>query len=210
MYLTGTIEQYLNDAASSKPAPGGGSVSALAGALGTAMGSMAANFTVGKKKFADVEPRVKELLASLAKEQAALLQLMDEDVTAYSTVSKAYGMSRETDDQKKERRAAIQKALVVAMDVPLRIIRSCSSVFAVLSELVDIANPNLISDVGVSAILAQAALEGGKLNVEINIASLKDQDLVSITRTEIDTASSDAARQHDEILQKVRAAVNGP
>jgi len=209
MYRKGSIEQYLADAASSKPAPGGGSVSALAGTLGTAMGAMAANFTVGKRKFADVEPRVKELLAALLREQEELLSLVDEDVAAYGQLSRAYGLPKDSEQDKRERAQAIQQALVVALAVPRRIVKSCSAVLEILTELVDLANPNLISDVGVAAVLAQAALEGGKLNVEINLASLKDQHLVDQVRQEIGAAATAASQRAGEVLRKARAAIIG-
>ena len=112
MYRDGTIRKYLDDAAAGIPAPGGGSVSALAGALATTMGSMAANFTVGKKKFLDVEPRVREILTKLDGLRERLLELVDEDVKAYGVVSAAYGMPKETSEEKTARSAKIQEALV--------------------------------------------------------------------------------------------------
>jgi len=209
VYRTATVEQYLADASSAKPAPGGGSVSALAGALGASMGAMAANFTVGKKKFAPVEPLVKELLAKLAEHEAALLALVDDDVVAYTSVSRAYRMPKGTEQQREARAEAIQGALVAAMAVPRRIVQHCADVLDVLRQLVDVANPNLISDVGVSALLARAALEGGILNVEINLASLKDRPLRAAVRGEIEAARRAAGEAADEVLAKVRAAVSG-
>jgi len=205
VYRNGSLRKYLDDAAAGIPAPGGGSVSALAGALATTMGSMAANFTVGKKKFLDVELRVKSVLARLDREREMLLELMDQDVEAYGVVSSAYSMPRETSEEKAARTAKIQEALVVAMDVPLRTVRVCVDVLRELTELVDIANPNLISDVGVSAILAEAALRGAKLNVEINLMSLKDEALVKRTAEDIGGAAEEASRMLRGILSKVGA-----
>jgi formiminotetrahydrofolate cyclodeaminase len=205
MYRDGSIRKYLDDAAAGIPAPGGGSVSAFAGALATTMGSMAANFTVGRKKFLDVEPRVKNILARLDRLRETLLELMDQDVEAYGVVSGAYGMPKETAAEKATRTAKIQEALVVAMDVPLRTVRASIDVLRELAELVDVANPNLISDVGVSAILAEAALRGAKLNVEINLVSLKDDALAKKTAAEVECAEEEAARTLCEILAKVGA-----
>jgi len=205
MYRDGSIRKYLDDAAAGIPAPGGGSVSAFAGALATTMGSMAANFTVGKKKFLEVEPRVKSILARLDRGRETLLELMDRDVEAYGVVSAAYRMPRETTEEKTARTAKIQEALVVAMDVPLRTVRACLDVLRELAQLVDIANPNLISDVGVSAILAEAALRGAKLNVEINLVSLKDEALARQTRAEVEGAEVEGARILCEVLTKVGA-----
>jgi len=205
MYRDGSIRKYLEDAAAGIPAPGGGSVSAFAGALATTMGSMAANFTVGKKKFLEVEPRVKEVLARLDQLRETLLELMDQDVEAYGVVSAAYSRPKETVEEKAARTAKIQEALVVAMDVPLRTVRASIDVLRELVQLVDVANPNLISDVGVSAILAEAALRGAKLNVDINLVSLKDVALANRTAEEVECAEEEAARILCEILTKVRA-----
>ena len=209
MYIDGTIRQYLEDSASGKPAPGGGSVSSLAGALGAAMASMACNFTVGKKKFADVEDKVKEILAFCEEKRAKLLELMDADVNEYSKVTAAYGMPKDTDEQKAARKAAIQEALRAAMAVPLEAFRACSEVIRKLQDLVDIANPNLISDVGVAAMLCGAALDGAMLNVEINLAYLKDEELIKKVREEIDSASYLARQIQAEVVEKVRQKING-
>jgi len=209
MYRDGTIRKYLDDAAAGIPAPGGGSVSALAGALATTMGSMAANFTVGKKKFAAVEPQAKELLARLDALREQLLALMDEDVAAYGVVSGAYGMPKETPEQKSARSAKIQEALVVAMDAPLRTMRACAEVMRVLGALVDVANPNLLSDVGVSAVLAEAALRGAKLNVDVNLISLTDAELVRRTRTAAGDLAGGASRLLAEVMSKVSAGLGG-
>ena len=209
MYLDGPIREYLDDSASGKSAPGGGSVSALAGALGASMASMACNFTVGKKKFADVEDRVKEILALCEKNRGKLLELMDADVSEYSKVTAAYGMPKETDEEKAARKAAIQEALKAAMAVPLEAFRACNEVIQSLKNLVDIANPNLISDVGVAAMLCTAGLDGAKLNVEINLAFLKDEELVARVREEIDSTTFLAKQVQAEVVEKVRQKING-
>jgi len=210
MYRTGPIEKYLADAAAGIPAPGGGSVSALAGALGASMAAMAANFTVGKKKFAAVEPEVRAILAECEAGGRRLLELMDADVAAYSTVSAAYGMPRESDEQKAARAAAIQDALKVALAEPLAAFRQCAALVQQLDRLVETANPNLISDVGVAAILLEAALRGAKLNVEINLASLKDEALVVAIRAEIDRAAAEAACMAASVVGRVYAKMGWP
>lgn len=209
MYIRGTIADYVADASSNKPAPGGGSISAMVAVLGTTMGSMAGNFTVGKKKFADVETEVSGMLDRLEQLRTELLSLVDEDVTAYSGIGKAYGMPRKTDEEKAARRAEIQKALVVAMDVPFRIMEACSEVMKLLAWLVDVANPNLISDVGVSAIVTDAGLRAAKLNVEINLAGLKDDEMVGRTDERISELADESAAVHDEVLLKVQRGIRG-
>ncbi len=210
MYRDKPVEKYLADAAAKLPAPGGGSVSALAGALGASMAAMAANFTVGKKKFRDVEPQVRALLDEFQDGLQKLLELMDRDVEAYSTVDAAYAMPKETDEQKKARTAAIQNALKVALDTPLRTLRLCGDLVARLDDLVELANPNLISDVGVAAILLEAALRGAKINVEVNLAYLKDQDFVRRTAAEIDQTAAQATKTAASVLERVYARMGWP
>ena len=203
MYRTGTIEQYVAAAAAKLPAPGGGSVSALAGALGASMACMAANFTVGRKKFRDVEPEVRQLLEQLQAGCTELVELMDRDVEAYSTVDAAYGMPKDTPEQKEARTAAIQDALRVALATPLACLRRCHELVRLLDRLVEVANPNLISDVGVAAILLEAALRGARLNVEINLAWLKDSAFVEQTNEEIKQAAYQAAETAASVLDRV-------
>jgi len=173
------------------------------------MGSMAGNFTVGRKKYAGVEEQVRRILSELETLRAELLELVDEDVEAYGVVGKAYRLPRTSEEEKKHRRAEIQKALVVAMDVPLRIMRACQKVLALLAELVDVANPNLISDVGVSAIVTEAALRAAKLNVEINLAGLADAGTVRERTDEIESLACEAAGLCDEVTGKVERGIRG-
>ncbi|HUT32720.1 MAG TPA: cyclodeaminase/cyclohydrolase family protein [Planctomycetota bacterium] len=210
MYRTGPVEKYLADAAAGLPAPGGGSVSALAGALGASMACMAANFTVGKKKFAAVEVEARALLAQCEAGCKDLLELMDRDVAAYGTVSAAYGMPRDTEEQKAARTAALQDALQVALAEPLAAFRRCLELIGLLDRLVEVANPNLISDVGVAAILLEAALRGAKINVEINLASLKDAAFVAETRKEIEDGAAEAARTAASVAQRVYRKMGWP
>jgi formiminotetrahydrofolate cyclodeaminase len=209
MYLYGTIRTYSEAASSGQPTPGGGSVAALAGALGMTMGCMAANFTVGKKKFKAVESEVQQLLAASLRARDELLRLMDEDTKAYAAVSAAYALPKETPEQAAARTHAIQKALIVAMDSPLQVVRTCRSALEPIARLAEIANPNLISDVGVAAILAEAALRAAKLNVEINLQSLEDQALSSATRNEIVRAAEEARALARQTMEKVVRAIGG-
>ena len=203
MYRQGGIEEYVSDAAANKPAPGGGSISALAGALAAAMSEMSANFTTGKKKYADVEDRIQELLVGLAGCRDALLDLVDKDVQAYGGVDVAYGMPRETDEEKAARKAAIGAALRGAMQAPLAVMRECGKVAGMAGRLVDIGNRNLITDVGVSAILAEAACAAARLNVEVNLKFIKDEQLTAETAAEMDALTGAATAARDAVSAKV-------
>ena len=183
-------------------------MSALAAALGTTMASMAANFTTGKKKFAEVEPQVKELRAKLGRARARLLEEMQRDTEAYAGVGTAYGMPRGTDDEKAARKEAIQAALKEAMTPPLEVMRSSLAALRATRGLLDVANPNLITDVGVAAILLEAAARGAYLNVAINLKSIKDEELVEKTRAEVAGALEEARRLEREVAEGVEAKVS--
>ena len=184
MITAETVTAYTEKLASNAPAPGGGSGAALAGALGAACACMVGNFTVGKKKFADVEAEVAGHLNALDELRREMLGLVQEDVTAYSAVGEAYGLPRDTDEQKAARTEAIQEALKNAAGVPMALARCCAGVAEQLPPLLEKGNPNLVSDVGVAAKLAEAACECAWLNVEVNLAFIKDEAFVSSQRSE--------------------------
>jgi len=201
------MQAYLDRLASNSPTPGGGSVAALVGALAAALGSMVANFTVGKEKFAAVEADVRRLLAGCEEVRAQLQALTQADMDEYAKVSAAYGMPRATDEEKAARTAAIQRALKDAAQVPLGAVVACHKVLSLNHELVDKGNPNLISDVGVSVALALAALECAALNVEINLASIKDEAHNARVRAQMEPLLAEAPAIEREVWGKVERAV---
>ncbi len=208
-YVINTIENYLSDAASNKPAPGGGSVSALAGALGCAMGEMAANFTVGKKKFAEVEVEVRESLARLQRAREELTVLIDEDVRAYLEVTRAQALPRDSAEEKDQRSARLQEALRNALLVPLNIMRQCALICNESKVLVSKANPYLITDVGVCAIMAEAACRAARLNVEVNLLYMKDAQYEAEVRKEADALCEAAVCGRERVDEGVGKAL-GP
>ncbi len=203
MYRERSLETYLADAAARKPAPGGGSVSAAAGALAAAMGEMSASFTVGNEKYAEVEQEVAGILEELTDRRAELLTLVDGDVQAYGAVDAAYSMPRETEEQKAARKQAIGRALRTAMGAPLDIMRHCAGVARLADRLVEIGNRNLITDVGVSAIMAEAACAAARLNVEVNLKFLKDAGLARETTAEMDELSRNVRACRERVCARV-------
>jgi formiminotetrahydrofolate cyclodeaminase len=184
-YLEEPLKHYTDMLASGAPAPGGGSAAALVGALGAALNSMVANFTVGREKFAAVEADVQRLLARSEELRAALERLTQTDTEAYSQVSAAQKMPRDTGEQKAARTAAVQAALKAAAEVPREAVRAAWGVLEVAAELVEKGNPNLITDVGVAAKFGVGALECAALNVEINLAYIKDDAYNESVRDEM-------------------------
>jgi len=202
-YAAYSVEDYLAEAAAARPTPGGGSASALAGAAGAAMACMAANFTVGKKKYKDRWERVGELLAVCERARQTLLGVVADDAAAYAHVSAAYAMPKDTPEQKTQRTAAIQDALKKAMEPPMTAFVACADALAVLDELAGLANPNLVSDVGVAAALLGGALDGARLNVEINLAFLKDEACVAAARRALEQKGPPARDAARKTLDKV-------
>ncbi len=207
-YLEEPLHTYVDALASGRPTPGGGSAAALVGALGAALNSMVANFTVGREKFAAVEEEVRELLARGEGLRMELQHLTQADTEAYAVVSAAYKMPRETEEQKAARDQAIQEALKRAAQVPLAAARACHEVLRIAAALVERGNPNLISDVGVAAKFALSGLECAVLNVEINLASIKDEEYIHRCIDELKPMvhESEARGREvwDEVIKRIR------
>ncbi len=180
-----TVRDYVVDLASKKPAPGGGSAAALAGGLAVALGEMVGNFTVGKKKYAAVEGEVRPALERLPELRGQLLELVDQDAEAYRAVGAAYGMDKDTDEEKERRAVAIEAALKAAAEVPRQVVLRVEEALGELPVLLEKGNANLASDVGVAAKLGMAAAECAWLNVEVNLALIEDADYVARLREEM-------------------------
>jgi formiminotetrahydrofolate cyclodeaminase len=194
---------FLDELASSAPAPGGGSVAALSGALGAALVSMVCNLTVGKEKYADVQEDIKALLEKSEALRKELTDLLEEDVKAYTTYSKAAKMPRETEEQKAERAQAMQEALQVATNVPLRIAEAAVRVMELCSPVAEKGNVWAVSDAGVAVLMAEAALRSAALNVLINLGSLKDKEFAAQKRAQLDRLLEGKGVMRDEIYDLV-------
>ncbi len=205
MKIDASISSYLDDAAGGSPTPGGGSVSALAGALGAAMASMAANFTIGREKYKEVEAEAKTILKACGEERKILTRLVDEDVHAYKKVSSAAKMPKTSQEEKLRRSGEIQRAYKEALSVPLEIVGSCLSVLKLAGRLAEVANPNLITDVGVSALLANAALLGAALNVRINLKGINDEKMCKETEGILSSLCEEGKSVFGKAMKKVEA-----
>ncbi len=161
-YRYGPIDKYLDDLAAKLPAPGGGSAAALTAALGASLISMVINFTLGKPKYAKYENELKEALEKSEKLRAEFLNLVDLDVTAYSS-----------------------KDVREAMEVPFMVARLCFEGIKLCPPLIKKGNINLASDVAVAAILLEGAFASAYFNVEINLKALNDKKLIRAVRKEL-------------------------
>ncbi len=200
-YLESPLSKWLDDLASNLPAPGGGSASALVGSTGAALLCMVANFTVGKEKYRDVEEEVRAILQKIESIRKKLEELVQEDVLSYGEVSGAYSLPKETEKEKKARSEAIQEASKKALIVPMEIASNCSDALGTGRRLLEIGNRNLISDVGVGAVLLEAALNGAAMNVNINLAMIKDEEFVKQKRGELEKLMEGKADIKNEIVK---------
>lgn len=167
--------EFVDALASAAPVPGGGGAAAYAGALAAALGSMVGNITAGKPKFADVEPQMRQAVATLGELQAELLQLIDADAKAFSALAACWKMPKATEDEKAARHAAEQAALNGACLVPIDIMHACERIIEIDAFLADSASRLVLSDVGASAIMAQAAIKAASLSVSINTTLMDDK-----------------------------------
>jgi len=205
MLIDRKVSNFLDELASNSPTPGGGSVAALAGALGAALISMVGNLTVGKKKYEDVEEDIKKIIGSSGKLRYELSQLIEEDVKVFNNFMATYKMPRETEDEKKMRTEKIQEALIEAARVPLRVAYKCMEILSLSKEVAEKGSINTVSDAGVAALMAEAALESAILNVKINLKMIKDEKV----RTELSSSIKEILLkengQKEEVLEIVES-----
>lgn len=169
-----SVRDFLSLLASAAPAPGGGAGAALLGAIGAALVQMAANLTVGRPKYAVVEEEARQIRADAEALRARLEHLLDEDAQAFAKVSAAYRLPRSTDAEQGLRSEAVQVALREAARAPLEIARASRDVLSLGVAAAPVLNGRVISDVLVAGIAAEAGLEAGGVNVDINLGSLSD------------------------------------
>jgi len=174
-----SVEEFAAVTASDAPAPGGGSVSALAGALGAALAEMVANLTVGKAKYAEVEGEMKELSAKGAEIRSELIAGIQKDTESFTMYMNALGMPKDTDEQKAVRREAMQNGLKEAAKVPLEVAETAAKIFPIAEAVVKRGNTNAVTDGLVASMMARTAVIGALFNVKINLGSIKDEAFVA-------------------------------
>jgi len=180
-----TLCAFLDELASGSPAPGGGSVAALSGALGAALTSMVCHLTIHKPGYESVQNELPILIDRANNLRKEFTVLIDEDTTAYNRVVSALKLPKETEEEKATRREALQKAFIGAAEVPLHTARLCADLLKIADEVAHKGNKNSITDAAVAALMAQAGLEAAILNVRINLTSIKDAEYVERVSAEI-------------------------
>ena len=200
-----TVKEFADETSRESPAPGGGTISAYMGALGAALGTMVANLSSHK---AGWDARWEEFSNWAEKGQAVqqeLMLLVDEDTEAFNRIMAAFGLPKETEEEKAARFAAIQKATLFATEVPLHTMQASFKVFGLCRAMAEEGNPNSVSDAGVGVLAARAAVLGAGLNVKINASGLKDKATAERLIAEADTLIAKAKEAETEIMKIVEA-----
>ncbi len=203
-----TCKEFAEILASKQAVPGGGGAAALTGALGVALASMVANFSIGKKKFIGVEEKHKEILERGEELRNRLLDLIDEDAKNFYPLSEAYGIKAVTDDEKEAKQKVMQSALKVACSAPIKMVDAIYESILLHEELFDISSKIIISDLGVGAACLKAALLSAQLNVIINLNSIKDEAYTAEIKQHVEELVNKGSQKADDIYQKVIHKMN--
>ena len=204
-----SVEAFSDELSSSAPTPGGGSVAALMGSMGAALVSMVANLTIGKKKYANVEDEVSRLLEESESLRQKLVDAIQKDVVAFDSVMSVYALPKSSDEEKKFRNQKMQISLKEAIEAPLECAYLAMSVLPLSKKIAEIGNINIISDAGVAALAARAALRSSALNVYVNASSLDDKDFASAKISEVKKLMSESSHLEQEVFDKVSEVILG-
>lgn len=196
-----TLTGFLEKTYGSDPVPGGGSVSALCGALSAALGQMVTSLTIGRKKYADVESDMLRLAPEMEEACGKFTAFIDEDAAAYQVVFDAFKLPKDTDEEKAARNEAIQKATLAAALVPLEVARTAVGIMDSIQEIAVKGNRNAVTDCCVAMMCARTAALGAILNVRINLTSLDDREMAAGLEEE-------CMALHDEAEIKEAALLN--
>lgn len=203
------VVEFINEVDKKSATPGGGSVSALASSLGIALTKMVGHLTTGKKKFRaldeEVQSEFNDILDTFTSYKEELVSLIDKDTEAYNLVMAAFKLPKETDEEKQYRALEVEKATMVAIETPYRIAVLSLEALKELDIILENCNKNTLSDLGVSALLLYAGLEGALLNVKINIPGLSDQETIDDYTTKIKAMLFDGSELRSDILEKVHS-----
>ena len=199
------LRELCNETLSDSPAPGGGSVAALMGALGASLGGMVANLSAGKRGWDDKLEYFSDWAVKAQQLKDQLLSLVDEDTAAFNRVMNTFALPKDSAEEKKARSTAIEEATKHAAEVPLKVMETASKSYELLSEMAAKGNPASISDVGVGALATRACIEGAALNVRINLAQLKDEKFKTALANKVQEISESSDTQFKKISEIVES-----
>jgi glutamate formiminotransferase / formiminotetrahydrofolate cyclodeaminase len=199
------LRQFCNETLSDSPAPGGGSVAALMGALGVSLGGMVANLSATKRGWEDQLNYFSDWAVKAQRLKDELLVLVNEDTAAFNKVMAAFALPKQSAEEKSARASAIETASKYAAEVPLRVMQTAANAYELLHEMANQGNPASISDVGVGVLATRACIEGAGMNVRINLASLKDKKFKSSLAEKVLQINTDSDTRSRTILRIVES-----
>ena len=202
-----TIKDFTQKVICNDPVPGGGSVSALNGALATSLAAMVANLSIGRKKYIEVNEVMTELSVCLEGLTQKLIEYIDLDSEAYNRVFAAYKLPKESEEEKKIRAEVIQRETKYAAAIPMEVARTVHSVLPMIKAVAMKGNSNAITDACVSIMCARTAILGALLNVRINLTSITDQEFVEIMSKEADHLEQTTIAEEQQILDYVKEKI---
>lgn len=200
-----TIGAFLDELASGAPTPGGGSVAALTGAMAAGLVTMVCDLTIGRKTYAEFEDEARAIRERAEALRAELQGLAQADIDVFTRLSAAYKLPKTTEADAATRRAAIQKVLRDATDVPLRTARAAADLLPLCGPVAERGNRTAVSDVAAAAILIRAAVPGALINVQSNLAALEDQDYVRAARAQVEDITAGLEAEVESLLARSRA-----
>lgn len=184
------VNDFVNEVDSKSPAPGGGSVAALAGSLSSALARMVSHLTIGKKKFKaldeEIQNKVFQAMETLETKKNDFIELIDKDTEAFNMIMAAFKLPKETEEEKKHRSSKIEEATIVAIDVPYEVASNGRALLEALNILLQYGNKNCLSDLGVSGLLLHTTIIGAVMNMKINLPGISDEDVKKKYQNEID------------------------
>lgn len=204
-----SLDEFLERLASSKPTPGGGSASALAGGVAAALVAMVGRITMGKKdeKYRVIAAEMEKLTQKADELRSELMTLADRDAEAFERVMAAYRLPKSTEEERAERQRVLQEALKGATEAPCQIAEACSKVLELAQDVAQKGTPTAISDAGTAAYLAEAALHSALLNVDINLKYIKDEGYCQMFRKKRAGLASQAQSRREKIISLVEGAI---
>ena len=203
MMLDMKAAEFLEILSSKEPVPGGGGASAAAGAMGAALGLMVANLTLGKKRYQDAEEKICTCSQKLISLRDRLMVLVDEDAKAFEPLSRAYGLPKDTEEERLRRESVMEEALLAASLTPLEIMETIYEVMEQLKMLGTHGSRLAISDVGAGVLLSQASLESASLNIYINTKMMKNKGQASVLNEKADRLIQKSKELREEIYENV-------
>ena len=202
-----TVKEFLKKTAANEAVPGGGSSSALNGAIASALGEMVANLTIGKKKYAEVEERMRELAAAMSAYRSRFVNDIDRDAEAYRQVMEAYRLPKESGEEIKVRDEKIQQAMKSASLVPMEVAETALEMLMLLAETMEKGNSNAVTDGLVGAMTCRTAIMGALFNVRTNLGGIADDAFVGLMTKKSDRIEREALIKEEELIRRVKTTM---